>query len=418
MGFLLQCLYNAFWLLLNLTCGYFLLRLSEPFVRFRKERLWRAALLLLFAGSSGMVIWVGDPNMLYTLPVFLVLFLLCTRGNRVGRLAMCLVFFCLIMSVCAILDTYLYFLAQYDILTRLLRPLVFGALYLLLRRQLPEGQAELSPRLWQLILGLAAMPFCALAAVVLLTYQKYDSAEVYTLSMNQGMVVLPFVLLTAVMLLRAVLVLADHQRLERSAQLSSLREVYYQGLQREQAQVRTLRHDLRNHLTVLDGLLRQGETFRAMDYLSQLEAAPALQTTRCLCGNQTANAVLAAKAEQMERMGLQGEFQVSLPAELPVADVDLCALLGNALDNAMEAAAKAEDKRILVQCRVERGMLMLRVVNALAGDERPGLATTKEDPTRHGFGIPGMAEIARRYGGYLEAGGAGGKFTLVACLPL
>ena len=58
-----------------------------------------------------------------------------------------------------------------------------------------------------------------------------------------------------------------------------------------------------------------------------------------------------------------------------VDDTDLCALLGNALDNAMEAAAKAGDKKIFMRCRADKGMLMLKVRNALAGDERevPGL---------------------------------------------
>ena len=99
-----------------------------------------------------------------------------------------------------------------------------------------------------------------LAAVVLLTYTKYDSPAAYTQAMNLGLVVLPFVLLTSVMLLRAVLVLSDHEKLEQSSQLASVREVYYQGLQQQECQVRTLRHDLRNHLTVVRGRLEQGDT--------------------------------------------------------------------------------------------------------------------------------------------------------------
>ncbi len=109
---------------------------------------------------------------------------------------------------------------------------------------------DLSRRLWQVVLGLAAMPLCALVAVVLLTFQKYEYAAVNTLAMNQGLVVLPFVLLTSIVLLFAVLIMADHERLERASQLAGLREIYYQGLQQQERQVRQLRHDLRNHLTI------------------------------------------------------------------------------------------------------------------------------------------------------------------------
>lgn len=72
------------------------------------------------------------------------------------------------------------------------------------------------------------------------------------------------------------------------------------------------------------------------------------------------------------------------------------ALLGNALDNSMEAAVKAPDKRITLRCRVEKGMLMLKVSNALTGEETAELRSTKADSSRHGFGLPGMREIAGR----------------------
>ena len=55
---------------------------------------------------------------------------------------------------------------------------------------------------------------------------------------------------------------------------------------------------------------------------------------------------------------------------------------------------------------------------ALSGELPPELATTKEDKTAHGFGLAGMREIAERWGGSLETRGTGGRFQLVACLPL
>lgn len=215
----------------------------------------------------------------------------------------------------------------------------------------------------------------ALVAVVLLTYQRYDSAEVQALSVNQSLVVLPFVLVTVAVILFAVLTLVDYERLARENRLASLREVYYQGIRREQTQVRTLRHDLCNHLTVLQGLVEHGDREKVQAYLEQIVGSSALQGSRQLCENEVANAVVTAKAEAMERNGLIRDLQITLPPEPPVADTDLCALLGNALDNAMEAADKAGDKKIFMRCQADKGMLMLKVRNALAGDERevPGL---------------------------------------------
>ena len=402
--------------------GFFLYQLCRPFTAFRKGRFWKALLLLTFTGSSGMVIWIGDPNLLYTLPVYFLLFLLCTKGDIVGRLAVCIIFFCLEMSVCALLDSYLQLLSGddlyrwYDVATRLARPAVFGTLWLLLRRRFPAQQVRLSRRLWKLVLALAAMPLCALIAVVLLTFQKYESDAVSALALNQGLAVLPFVLVTSIVLLFAVLILADHERLEQSSRLAGLREVYYQGLRQQERQVRQLRHDLRNHLTVVQGLLEKGDAQGAAGYLDQLSGSPALRGGRRFCENETANVVLAAKAEIMERSGITADFAVSLPRELPVADTDLAALLGNALDNAIEGVEGTGEKRITLRCRVDKGLLMLRVENPVGTEINPDLATTKADKSAHGFGIPGMREIAERYHGTLEVGVADNQFTLVVCL--
>ena len=169
---------NCGYFLTVAASGFFLYKLCAPFVRPRTGRFWRVLLFLTLAGSTGMVIWIGDPNLLYTLPAFFALFLLSTRGDRIGRVAVCIILFCLEMSVCALLDTYVERInrnALYDVLVRLARPLVFGPLWLLLRRRLPREPVVLSRRLWKLVLGLAAMPLCALIAVVLLTFRRYDS---------------------------------------------------------------------------------------------------------------------------------------------------------------------------------------------------------------------------------------------------
>lgn len=413
-------LYGLWWIDI-LANGFFLYQLCRPFIEFRKGRFWWILLFLTFAGTSGMVIWIGDPNMLYTMPVYFLLFLLCTRGDVTGRLAVGIIFFCLEMSVCALLDTYVQTIDTYriyDVLVRVLRTLIFGILWLLLRQRLPGERVRISRRLWQVVLGLAIMPLCALVAVVLLTFQKYDSAAVYTLAMNQGIVVLPFVLLTSVVLLYAVVILADHEQLEQSNRLAGLREIYYQGLRQQEHQVRQIRHDLRNHLTVIQGLLEQGDTQGAIGYLDRIAGSPALRGSKRFCDNETANVVLSAKAETMEQLGITVDFTVSLPQNLSVADTDLAALLGNALDNAIEGAQNAASKKIMLCCRADKGLLMLRLENTVGGKINQDLSTTKADKTSHGFGIPGMREIAERYHGTLHAAMENDRFVLLVCLVI
>lgn len=233
--------------------------------------------------------------------------------------------------------------------------------------------------------------------------------------------VLPFVFLSALALLVAMTALARHEKLEQAVQLADLRALYYSGLQEKESQVRTLRHDLRNHLSAVQGLLAAGDTQKAQAYLAELTASPALHGARRICENEAANVVLSGKIADMEAQGLTVDALVALPEGVPIADTDLCALLGNALDNAAEAAVQAQERLVTLRLRADRGMLMLRVENSFAAAPRAAdgdFATTKKDAGAHGFGIRGMREIAARYGGTLDVAVNGKKFELVACLPL
>ena len=156
--------------------------------------------------------------------------------------------------------------------------------------------------------------------------------------------------------------------------------------------------------------------------MGSLQAASGPSGAGRFTENDTVNIVLSAKARDMAQAGLIADINVSLPENLPIADPDLCALFGNAVDNAIEAAKDAADKRITIRARADKGLLMLRVTNAYAGrreEKADGLfATTKADRRAHGFGLRGMREIAARNGGTLETTAKDGVFELVACLPL
>lgn len=128
--------------------------------------------------------------------------------------------------------------------------------------------------------------------------------------------------------------------------------------------------------------------------------------------------VLAAKAAQLEAAGLTPDFSAALPAALPVADPDLCALLGNALDNALEAAAPLPGGTVTLRASAQKGLLMLRVENPAAVPPAPGAATAKPDKAAHGLGLPSMREIAARYQGTLDARYEAGQFELIVCLQL
>ena len=414
-------LYYILGLFMIFTSGFMIFKLCTPFVIVKKSFIWKCILFLLLSGTTGMVIWVGDLNLLYTLPIFLLGFLISTTGNFIGRLSVALIFFSMIMSICALSDTYIAAIFKdlfiYDFVAKLSRILIILIIYMLMYKILPKQTVTLSDRLWKLILGLSAMPICSLAAIVLLTYNKYDLQEVYSLSMNLGLAVLPVVLITCVVLLVSITVLVRHQELETSSRLASLRETYYKGLQNQEQSIRQLRHDLRNHLTVLSGLLEKEDIKSANNYINKLYNIKSLKGVKNFCDNELINVVMCAKIGELENQNIKTDISINVPKKLPFSDIDICALFGNALDNAKEGVRGCENPIVLVRCRFDKGLFMLKVENPVIKKVNDDLSTTKQDKSKHGFGIIGMKDIAIRNGGTLEAGVKNGKFSLIVCLP-
>jgi two-component system sensor histidine kinase AgrC len=305
--------------LIGVLCGWLLYRMVRAFLPVRPH--WGTPLLAVTMGISAvMVIWVGDPNLLYTLPFYVAGFMLSTRGDRVGRITLCFIFFCMSMSIAALLDTYIgygFLNRNTDLATRCGRLIITLAIYLGFHRFLPKEPPLLSRNLWMLTLALSLLPMAALCSTVLLTYPRWESEAVLNVSLRVGLGILPFVLITSIVLLAAIIVLARQNAMEQEQALAAQRAIYYEGLQQQDQQLRQLRHDLRNHITAAAGLLELGKVEEARAYLDELGESRALNRPRRFCENETVNIVLAAKADALAQSGSPPIFRSRCPLISP-----------------------------------------------------------------------------------------------------
>lgn len=149
------------------TCAALFYRITVPFVTLTSCLPLKVLFFLLYACTWGMVIWIGDPNLLYLMPFFVGIFLLCTKGDLFGRLAMAVILFCLAMSASALTDSYirryLPYMREADlVISYFVRTLTLLAVALILHHFMKETRISLSRRYWQLVLTLALMPFVPL----------------------------------------------------------------------------------------------------------------------------------------------------------------------------------------------------------------------------------------------------------------
>lgn len=431
--------------LFDLINGYLIYQIFVHYVRPREKLFCKIMLFCALVVCNGMVIWIGDHNLILTFPAYTLVTMLCTEGYRFGRLSVIFTFFCMVMSVCALLDTWLDFRYPYfphDELKSMVYPgfgrfLIFASAFFFLKRKLPKEIAFLPERLWKVIFWLSLLPLCTLIAISFLTYGRYFSYIANIQAMYLCFSILPFIFLTSFAILAVISALADYEKLEKAKQLSELRENYYQNLRQHENSLRQMRHDMKNHLITVRSLLAERKATEAAGYLdalmgevqtahkdmdgcettnNSLPRSAFLQEMRRFCENDAANALLQSKVELLLQNGLDYDFWIHLEEGIAISDIDLCSLIGNALDNAIRAAAAAPDKTITLRCRCDKGIFMLKVENCFHGKIDPELNTTKADRGRHGFGISGMREIAARYGGSLETQVEGNRFTLLVYL--
>ena len=187
--------------------------------------------------------------------------------------------------------------------------------------------------------------------------------------------------------------------------------------------MRRLRHDMANHMMAIDGLLKEGKFGRAEEYINSLKSSPGMLSMKRWCSNDIINSLLAGKSAVMESSNISYNFKVSLPDNLPIEGLDICSLIGNALDNAIEASLKLnpEDRHISLNLIVQRGMFILNSVNStppVQGTKNGRFLTSKSDKSMHGFGLENMRFIADKYCGTMEIQTENNKFDLLVTLPV
>lgn len=381
---------------------------------------WKRVLLYLLLGVAiSLPSWVGDENPILLFPVFMLGFWLLLPGEKLPKFIMGGIFYTLLIPVNMLVDS------TYCGGTMLMvavgcKALCWCASAWFLWRIVPEDGLRLSKKLWMLVGGLTLAPLVSMLSFSIWgnTFQTEEEYQFYSDILRRfSYTVLPFVLVSALTLLIAVVVLSRHEALEQESKLAALREIYYVGMKQEQTGLRTLRHDLRNHVTAIQGLLEQDKRAEADRYLQELTDSPALRGGGRYSENDTANVVLSSKAVQMAELGLAPHFTVRLPETVSIPAPELCALLGNALDNAIAGTVGASNKTVTLKVRLEKGVFMLQVQNDVGGAIHTDFSTTKADTARHGFGLAGMREIARRHGGSLDVGVKDGQFELLVCFP-
>lgn len=169
---------------------------------------------------------------------------------------------------------------------------------------------------------------------------------------------------------------------------------------------RKIQHDFNNHISCIDMLLQMQNITKAREYIQNLTKSWQENDLSIHSGNEIVDAVINQKAIQAKSYKIIFFVSGNIEGCTNIEDVDLCALLSNSIDNAIEAAKQVleeENRRIDVTFGNRNGKLLIDVKNAVKQniDTREKLITTKNDRKRHGIGMMSMQTTVNKYDGYI-----------------
>lgn len=188
---------------------------------------------------------------------------------------------------------------------------------------------------------------------------------------------------------------------------------FYKMLNEQYSRMEGLRHDMKNHILSLYGLWKGKEQDKLGDYLEKMLESGNLEASHEITGNQAIDALLYHKKMQAEAKGITWECSIQLPKKCSIEEFNLCVLLGNMLDNALQACEEVQEgsrRFINAETQSIKNCLLLTVKN---GTNKNNVSEIKE-----GTGLSNIKEAVKKYDGTFNIQIKDQVFEISVLLPM
>lgn len=194
------------------------------------------------------------------------------------------------------------------------------------------------------------------------------------------------------------------------SELAKLETMYYHAqaemICNNAEELKRFRHDIKNRIIAVEQLLIQGNNNKAAEYLTDITDKLTNIMSYSETGNIVIDSILNYKLTQAFQEGIKIDRRIVIPKDISVDDDDIIVILGNILDNAIEAAAKCENERyIRLNIRYDKGTLLISLKNNYDGNickSNSKIKTTKSNHEMHGIGLKSVELIVQKYYGKIE----------------
>lgn len=210
---------------------------------------------------------------------------------------------------------------------------------------------------------------------------------------------------------KTYLKLVEYQTEQSEKHLNEVRSIH--------KEMRGYKHDFHHHLQALKGQLEAGEVDRALAYIEQLDNQLMNVDTLLKTGNVSLDAILSAKIAQAKAENIAVNVKANVPDALTISDLELSIIIGNLLDNAIEACRTVTGERFIrIFISMKGTMLYFSMLNAAGAKKKKtgSLFATHKDGV-HGFGLRRAEAILEEHGGWVKYNSEDGAFTSEFLVP-
>lgn len=210
---------------------------------------------------------------------------------------------------------------------------------------------------------------------------------------------------------KTYLKLVEYQTVQSEKHLNEVRSIY--------KEMRGYKHDFHHHLQTLKGQLESGEAERALAYIEQLDTQLMNVDTLLKTGNVSLDAILSAKIAQAKAENIAVTVKANVPDLLTISDLELSIIVGNLLDNAIEACCAVSNQRFIrIFMSMKGNMLYFSMLNAAgAKTKKTGSLFATHKDGFHGFGLRRAEAILESHGGWVKYNSEDGAFTSEFLVP-
>lgn len=198
-------------------------------------------------------------------------------------------------------------------------------------------------------------------------------------------------------------------------------DTHYQEIETMYTKMRGWRHNYRNHIQVMKALAEKGDIEAIKDYLNKLDEDLTTIDMVVKTGNTMADAILNSKISLAKSKGIKVKVDAHIPIKLKMSELDLCVILGNLFDNAIEANLPLPEDERLIRVYMDMKNTQLYIsftnftVSGKLAKEANLFKTTKGDG--HGFGLVSIDSIIEKLDGYISRNSEDGAFTTEILIP-